>query len=77
METLIPSDDFVKQFGGSASANLVFVFAFVMIQGVRKLCSRDSHCRGKIHMCCCDFDIRDRTLREKPEVEAAIPTTEV
>ena len=57
------NDEFRKQFGGSASANLVFVVAFFLFAGLRKLCSRNSRCHSKFHSCCLEVDIEDRTQR--------------
>ena len=61
MENLLSSDEFVKQFGGSASANLVFVAAFVVVTCCRKLCNRKSKCHSTFHSCCLDVDIQDRS----------------
>ena len=63
MEGLVMNEEFSKQFGGSASANLVFVVAFLLFAGLRKLCSRNSRCHSKFHSCCLEVDIEDRTQR--------------
>jgi len=76
MET-VPDTDFMKQFSGSASANLVFVFAFMMFAGIRKLCARKSRCHSKFHSCCLDVDIQDQTLRNNTPVTISHPPGEV
>ena len=64
METVAFDEDFVKQFSGSASANLVFVVAFFLMGALKKCCSRKSKCHSKFHSCCLDVDIEDRTNTE-------------
>ena len=59
-------EEFVKQFQGSASANLIFVVAFMMYAGLKHLCQRDSKCKSSFHMCCCDIDVSDRTIHDDP-----------
>ena len=62
------NEEFMKQFGGSASANLVFVVAFFMFTGLKQLCNRNSRCHSRVHCCCLDLDVEDRTIREVPEI---------
>ena len=38
----------------------------LVILGLRKLCSRKSKCKTKLHTCCLDVDIRDETIRNSP-----------
>jgi hypothetical protein len=59
--------DFVKQFTGSATANLAFGVLFMLYLGLKKFCERDTKCKSKCHTCCLDISVRDSTLREKPE----------
>ena len=62
--------DFLKQFTGSASANLAFGVLFMLYLGLKKLCNRNSKCKSHIHCPCIDVDIVDRnanTLRAVPE----------
>ena len=66
MEEALVSEGFMTQFSGSASANLVFVVAFMVYAGLKKLCNRNSKCKAKFHSCCLDVDISDQTLREVP-----------
>ena len=61
-----PNAEFMKQFSGSATANLVFVGALILYRMIKTLCERDSRCHSKIHLCCCDMDIDDRTVHENP-----------
>jgi len=65
------SSDFMKQFSGSATANLLFGIAFMVYMGLKKLCNRDSKCKSHVHCCCLDLDVRDKTMRssEKPVIE--------
>jgi len=58
--------EFVKQFSGSATANLVFVVALFIYKAFSKCCERDSKCHSKIHTCCFSVDIDDRTVHENP-----------
>ena len=58
--------DFAKQFSGSATANLVFVFALLIYKAFQKCCERESKCHSKIHTCCFEVDIDDRTIRANP-----------
>lgn len=78
MESVLANEEFVKQFGGSASANLVFVVAFFVYVGLKKLCTRNSRCHSKFHSCCLEVDIEDRTIRgERGEIEFNIKPGEV
>ena len=63
--------DFMKQFSGSATANLAFGIVFILYMGLKKLCNRDSKCKSHIHCCCLDLDVRDKTMRssENPVIE--------
>lgn len=63
MEAALVDDEFMKQFSGSASANLVFIIAFFVMTACKKLCARESRCHSKFHSCCLDVDIDDRTIR--------------
>lgn len=68
------SAEFVKQFSGSATANLVFVLALFIYKAFQKCCERDSKCHSKIHTCCFSVDIDDRTIRANhlPEGEQRV-----
>jgi len=60
--------EFWNQFVGSSSANVLLIVAVGIFIGLKKLCNRDSKCKSHIHCCCIDFDVRDRTTRERPEL---------
>jgi hypothetical protein len=62
------NSDFMKQFSGSATANLAFGLLFLLYQSFKKLCDRKSKCKSRIHCCCLDLDIKDETIREPPVV---------
>ena len=55
--------EFIKQFSGSAAANGLTGLVLLVLFGLRKLCSRKSKCKTKLHTCCLDVDIRDYTMR--------------
>ena len=61
------TSQFLEQFTGSASANLLCVLVVVVGMGIKKLCARESRCKTHLHCCCLDVDMRDKTLRERPE----------
>ena len=69
MESAILNEEFMKQFQGSASANMVFVVAFFLFAGLKKLCNRNSRCHSKFHSCCLEVDVEDRTLRGEISLE--------
>ena len=63
-------DQFIQQFTGSASANIVtlIVFSFVML--VKKCIERNKH--SECRSCCISFEIDNKTIRndgEKPSIE--------
>ena len=60
------NSEYIKQFQGSASANLVFVILFAIGAIIKKLCERNSRCHATFHSCCFTVDIDDRTIRENP-----------
>ena len=60
--------DFLKQFSGSATANLAFGVLFMLYMGVKKLCDRKSRCKSHVHCCCLDMDVVDAESRS-PVVE--------
>ncbi len=67
MEGAVLNEEFMKQFSGSASANLLFIVAFFVLSACKKLCARNSRCHSKFHSCCLDVDIDDRTIRSEGE----------
>ena len=63
----LDESQFMTQFTGSASANLMFFVLFMLFTGMKKLCERHSNskCHTKLHSCCCDIDLEDRTRRSE------------
>ena len=57
--------EFIKQLSGSAAANGLTGRVLLILFGLRKLCSRKSKCKTKLHTCCLDVDIRDDTMRNR------------
>jgi hypothetical protein len=60
-----PSDEFMKQFGGSAAANGITIAIFGLLMLLKKCCDRPSKCKSHLHLCCLDVEVldRDRTKR--------------
>ena len=63
------TSELIKQFGGSAMANMAFGVLFLLYMGVKKLCDRPSKCKSHIHCCCLDLDVQDKTIRSRGEVQ--------
>ena len=63
-----PDGEFMKQFGGSAAANALTMFIFALLYGLKKCCDRPSRCKSKLHTCCLDIEVSDRsqTLHKPP-----------
>jgi hypothetical protein len=61
--------ELMKQFSGSALANVAFGFLFLFYMGIKKICDRPSRCKSHIHCCCFDLDIKDKTNRNTTEIE--------
>ena len=68
-----PDSEFWTQFVGSSSANVLTIVAIGLFVGLRKLCNRDSKCKSHIHCCCLDLDVRDKTLRDPPDLTDGAP----
>ena len=66
MEALGADTEFLNQFAGSSSANLITIVVVGIVLGLRKLCERKSKCKSHVHCCCLDLDVRDQTLRQSP-----------
>jgi hypothetical protein len=69
--------EFMKQFTGSAAANVAFGVLFMLYMGVKRLCNRPSRCKSHLHCCCIDVDVRDQTLHEDPTTREEGQPTEV
>ena len=72
-ETADQANEFMKQFSGSAAANVVTVVLLGCLMLLKKLCDRPSRCKSHIHCPCLDVEVMDRekTRRSKPPVTAA------
>lgn len=60
------NSEFWDQFVGSGVANVFMMLAVGVYLGVKKLCERDSRCKSRIHCCCLDLSVSDRTLHVQP-----------
>ena len=60
--------EFWNQFAGSSSANVLTIVGIGLLLALKKLCTRDSKCKSHVHCCCIDFDVRDKTIRDKPNL---------
>ena len=70
MEEAISTGEFVKQFGGSAVANIVTLIVVGILVGLKKLCDRPSRCKSHLHCPCLDVEVLDRTkttIQSAPE----------
>ena len=62
------NEEFMKQFSGSASANIVTVIGVGVILLLKKLIERPSRCKEvKSECCCCSFDVINQTQRRDEE----------
>ena len=66
-KTMSENSEVWNQFAGSGIANLMMMLAIGLYVGIKKLCNRDSKCKSHVHCCCLDLDVRDRTMRERPQ----------
>ena len=64
------SSEFMKQFAGSGAANMLTLVAFGLFWCARKLLSRNSKCKSRLHCCCLDVEVADKTLHQPPELTA-------
>ena len=63
----------MKQFGGSAAANLVTVAVLGVLVLLKKCCDRPSKCKSHFHCPCLDVEVMDRsntTMRNAPKSKA-------
>ena len=69
MEGELPeTSEFWNQFAGSSTANLLVILVLGIVAGIKKLCERESRCKSHVHCCCLELDIKDKTLRDRPEI---------
>ena len=60
-------DEFMKQFSGSASANVVTVMLLGLIMIIKKCVEKNKHSECK--SCCFSFSVDNKTERNKDEFE--------
>jgi hypothetical protein len=60
--------EFMKQFVGSGAANMLTIGAVGLFWCARKLFSRNSRCKSKLHCCCLEVEVADKTLHEAPKI---------
>ena len=63
-----PTSEFWNQFAGSSTANVFVILVLGIVAGIRKLCDRESKCKSHVHCCCIELDIKDKTIRERPDI---------
>jgi len=61
------SDEFMKQFGGSAAANAITFAIFGVLMLLKRLCDRPSKCKTHIHCPCIDVDVVDRSKTNRSD----------
>ena len=61
------TSEFWNQFAGSSTANVFVILVLGIVAGMRKLCARESKCKSHVHCCCLELDIKDKTIRERPD----------
>ena len=59
--------EFIKQFGGSAAANAITMLVFGVLWALKKVCDRPSRCKSKLHTCCLDIEVSDRSKTDRRE----------
>ncbi len=67
-------DDFMKQFSGSASANVVTIMLLGLIMVIKKCVEKNKHSECK--SCCFSFEVDNKTERSKHHAEAQDDTEE-
>ena len=64
------SSEFMKQFMGSGTANILTICVLGVCWCARKLLSRNSKCKSRLHCCCLDVEVADKTLHKAPNITA-------
>ena len=59
--------EFIKQFGGSAAANAFTMLVFGVLWALKKGGDRPSRCKSKLHTCCLDIEVSDRSKTDRRE----------
>ena len=64
------ASEFSKQFSGSAAANGITVLVFGVLYALKKCCDRPSRCKSKLHTCCLDIELTDKsqTIRSRAPI---------
>ena len=60
--------EFMKQFGGSAVANVVCLLGFALLVALKKCCDRPSRCKSHLHCPCLDVEVMDRSQTIRGQV---------
>ena len=55
------ASEFSKQFSGSAAANGITMLVVGLLYAVKKCIDRPSRCKSKLHTCCLDVEISDKS----------------
>ena len=53
--------EFAKQFSGSAAANGITLLVLGVLYALKKCIDRPSRCKSKLHTCCLDVEISDKS----------------
>ena len=61
------SDEFMKQFGGSAAANGITIAILGLLMLLKKCCDRPSKCKSHLHLCCLDVEVMDRSKTKRSD----------
>ena len=57
--------EFSKQFSGSAAANGLTLLILGVLYGLKKCCDRPSRCKSKLHTCCLDIELTDKSTTSR------------
>ena len=62
--------EFAKQFSGSAAANGITLLILGILYALKKCCDRPSRCKSKLHTCCLDIELTDKsqTIRSRAPI---------
>ena len=55
------ASEFSKQFSGSAAANGITMLVIGGLYALKKCIDRPSRCKSKLHTCCLDVEISDKS----------------
>ena len=60
-----PSGDFTKQLSVSTAANGLTLLILGILYGLKKCIDRPSRCKSKLHTCCLDIEMSDRSQTKR------------